>query len=121
MSKAVLVVDDSESIREVVCYTLEKEGYTVSRGLNGLDALHICKNGDFDLIITDLYMPEMDGLEFIKTIRKTSRYEHTPVLFLTTETQLSKKEEAKSAGATGWIVKPFLPEKLITVVKRILR
>ena len=121
MPKNVLVVDDSESIREVVGYTLENEGYSVIKGINGLDALSKCHDHEFDLVITDLYMPEMDGLEFIRTLRKSSRYEHIPVLFLTTESQLAKKDEARAAGATGWIVKPFVPEKLINVVKRVLR
>lgn len=121
MAKTVLVVDDSESIREVVSYTLENEGYSVLRGVNGRDALDQCNHNIIDLVITDLYMPEMDGLEFIRTVRSFQQYKHIPILFLTTESQLSKKTEAKEAGATGWIVKPFVPEKLIGVVRRVLR
>ena len=121
MAKTVLVVDDSESIREVLSYTLENEGYTVCRGENGKDALNQCSKNTFDLVITDLYMLEMDGLEFIRVIRRTQEYKYIPILFLTTESQFSKKEEAKEAGATGWIVKPFVPDKLIGVIRKVLR
>lgn len=120
MAKTILVVDDSESIREVVGYTLEAEGYIVIRGVNGKDALRRFTTSVVDLVITDLYMPEMDGLEFIREIRKSEQNQHIPIIFLTTESQLTKKEEAKLAGATGWIVKPFMPEKLVGIVKRIL-
>ncbi len=121
MAKTILVVDDSESIREVVGFTLEKEGYHVIRGINGKDALTRFQEAYIDMVITDLYMPEMDGLEFIREIRKNELNKHIPILFLTTESQLQKKEEARQAGATGWIVKPFIPEKLIIAVKRVLR
>jgi two-component system chemotaxis response regulator CheY len=121
MAKTILVVDDSESIREVVGYTLEQEGYRVIRGTNGKDALTRFNESEIDMVITDLYMPEMDGLEFIREIRKSDQNKHIPILFLTTESQLQKKEEARQAGATGWIVKPFVPDKLIVAVKRVLR
>jgi len=121
MAKTILVVDDSESIREVVGFTLEQEGFQVIRGINGKDALTRFNETLIDMVITDLYMPEMDGLEFIREIRRSEQNKHIPILFLTTETQLQKKEEAKQAGATGWIVKPFIPEKLIVAVRRVLR
>ena len=121
MTKTILIFDDSESIREVVGFTLEKEGYIVLPCINGKDALGRLSTNAVDLVITDLYMPEMDGLEFIREIRKSDNYKHIPIIFLTTESQLSKKEEAKKAGATGWIVKPFIPDKLIGVVSRVLR
>lgn len=121
MAKTILVVDDSESIRELVGFTLENAGYHVTRCINGKDALINFDKIAVDMVITDLYMPEMNGMEFIKEIRKSDANRHIPILFLTTESQLSKKEEAKQAGATGWIVKPFVPEKLLVIVKRVLR
>ncbi|MCX6271081.1 MAG: response regulator [Bacteroidetes bacterium] len=121
MAKTILVVDDSESIREVVGFTLQNEGFTVIKGNDGRDALKCFDGRPIDLVITDLYMPEMDGLEFIREIRNMSQYKHIPILFLTTESQLSKKLEAKDAGATGWIIKPFVPEKLMNIIRRVIR
>src|SRR5512133_1498243 len=102
MAKTVLIVDDSESIREVVSFTLENEGYKVLIGIDGKDALKFLDGQDIDLIITDLHMPEMDGISLIKEVRKMDKYSRIPILFLTTESQQSKKMEAKDAGATGW-------------------
>ncbi|HAF28062.1 MAG TPA: two-component system response regulator [Bacteroidales bacterium] len=121
MSKNILIVDDSESIREVVSFTLENEGYNVLVGIDGKDALKFLDGNTIDLIITDLHMPVMDGIEFIKEVRKTDFYKRTPILFLTTESQSAKKMEAKDAGATGWIIKPFVPAKLIDALKKVLR
>lgn len=121
MDKNILIVDDSESIREVVNFTLEKEGYTVKTGENGKDAIKYLDGSPLDLIITDLYMPEMDGIELIKQIRNKEEYKGVPILFLTTESQMEKKQEAKNAGATGWIVKPFVPNKLLAAVKKVMR
>lgn len=121
MSKNILIVDDSESIREVVSFTLENEGYNVLIGVDGKDALKFLDGTVIDLIITDLHMPEMNGIEFIKAVRETEKYKRTPILFLTTESQTSKKMEAKEAGATGWIIKPFVPAKLIEALKKVLR
>lgn len=121
MGKTILFVDDSESIREIVQFSLENEGYTVHLGKNGADALQYLNGASIDLIITDLHMPEMNGIELIKEIRKNPYYQRTPILFLTTESQLSKKEEAKNAGATGWIIKPFVPAKLLAAIYKVIR
>lgn len=121
MGKIILFVDDSESIREIVQFTLENEGYQVLLGINGTDALKHLNGNPIDLIITDLHMPEMNGIELIKEIRKISAYRRTPILFLTTESQASKKIEAKEAGATGWIIKPFVPAKLIAAINKVIR
>ncbi|MBN2347720.1 MAG: response regulator [Bacteroidales bacterium] len=120
MKKKVLFVDDSLSIREIVKYTLEIEGYEVLLGNNGKHALDYLNGQNIDVIITDLHMPEMDGIEFIKKIRKIPVYMHTPILFLTTESQINKIMEAKAAGATGWITKPFLPARLIETIRKII-
>lgn len=121
MAKNILIVDDSESIRELVGLTLEMAGYAVSKGCDGVDALSLLDGRELDLIITDLNMPNMDGIQYLKEVRKKAGYSNIPVLVLTTESQQSKKEEAKTAGATGWIVKPFVPEKLLEIVKKVIR
>jgi two-component system chemotaxis response regulator CheY len=121
MAKTILIVDDSESIREVVSFTLENEGYQVLVGVDGKDALKFLDGKDIDLIITDLHMPEMDGIGLIKEVRKMEKYHRVPILFLTTESQAAKKMEAKEAGATGWIIKPFVPAKLLEAINKVLR
>lgn len=121
MGKNILVVDDSESIREVVSFTLQNEGYEVKVGNDGKDALKFFNGDPIDLVITDLHMPEMDGIELIKEIRNKEQYQRIPILFLTTESQATKKKEAKDAGATGWIVKPFVPAKLLAALQKVMR
>ncbi len=121
MGKSILIVDDSESIREVVSFTLENEGYDVMAGVDGKDALKLLDGKSVDLIITDLHMPEMDGIELIRNVRQMEQYKRIPILFLTTESQAAKKLEAKEAGATGWIIKPFVPAKLLAALKKVLR
>lgn len=121
MAKNVLIVDDSESIREVVKFTLESEGFDVMVGIDGKDATKFLDGRNIDLVITDLHMPEMNGIELIKEIRTIDSYKRIPILFLTTESQATKKMEAKEAGATGWIVKPFVPAKLIAAVNKVVR
>jgi len=121
MTKTILIVDDSESIREVVNFTLENEGHDVLIGTDGKDALKHLNGDHIDLIITDLHMPEMDGIEFIKNVRNAENYKSIPILFLTTESQTAKKMEAKDAGATGWIIKPFVPAKLIAAINKVMR
>lgn len=121
MAKTILVVDDSESIREIVSFTLENEGYKVLIGVDGQDALKHLSSGPIDLILTDLHMPVMNGIEFIKTVRGNNDFKTTPILFLTTESQTAKKLEAKEAGATGWIIKPFVPAKLIEAINKVMR
>jgi len=121
MSKNILIVDDSESIREVVSFTLQNEGHNVLIGNDGKDATKHLTGDPLDLIITDLHMPVMDGIEFIKYVRNTAEYKNIPILFLTTESQTAKKMEAKEAGATGWIIKPFVPAKLIAAINKVMR
>ncbi len=119
--KTVLIVDDSESIREVVNFTLQNEGYDVLVAVDGEDALQYLDGRPLDIIITDLHMPNVDGIELIRKVRDMDGYKHIPILFLTTESQASKKMEAKQAGATGWIIKPFVPAKLLSAISRVLR
>jgi two-component system, chemotaxis family, chemotaxis protein CheY len=121
MNKSILIVDDSESIRELVEMTLTSAGYSVLKSVDGTDALRHLDGKPIDLVITDLNMPEMDGISLLKAIRQKEDYAVVPVLLLTTESQAIKKEEARAAGATGWIVKPFMPEKLIAVVQKVIR
>ena len=121
MPKKILIVDDSESIREVVSFTLENEGFEVLVANDGTDALKFLDGREIDMIITDLHMPEMDGITLIKPVREMEAYQRIPILFLTTESQTAKKMEAKEAGATGWIIKPFVPAKLIAALQKVLR
>ncbi len=122
MAKTILIVDDSESIREVVNFTLENAGYNVLVGVDGKDALKYFDGKNvIDLLITDLYMPNMDGIGLIKAVRQDDNYKRIPILFLTTESQREKKMEAKNAGATGWIIKPFVPAKLLSALNKVLR
>ncbi len=119
--KNILVVDDSSSIRELLKITLEAEDYQVTLGVDGVDALKYLDGRRFDLIITDLHMPNMNGLELISEIRKKELYKYVPILFLTTETKADLKLQAKKEGATGWLTKPFDSDKLKRTVKRVLR
>jgi two-component system, chemotaxis family, chemotaxis protein CheY len=121
MGKKILFVDDSESIREIVNFTLVNEGYEVLLSDNGKSALKHLDGQDINLIITDLHMPEMNGIELILEIRRMQKYQRTPILFLTTESQTEKKMEAKNAGATGWIIKPFVPAKLLAAITKVIR
>ena len=121
MAKKILIVDDSESIREVVSFTLENEGYNILSAIDGKDALKHLDGQAIDLVITDLHMPNMNGIELIKEIRNMDSYKRIPILFLTTESQANKKQEAKDAGATGWIIKPFVPAKLIAAINKVVR
>lgn len=120
MAKKVLVVDDSAAIRQSITYVLQQGGYDVSEAKDGLDGLSVLSTMDaVDLIITDVNMPNMDGITFIKKVREEGTYKFTPIIVLTTESQGSKMNEGKEAGATGWIVKPFSSEKLLGVVKKV--
>lgn len=123
MSKIALVVDDSVSMRQMVSFTLKGAGFQVLEGGNGqeaLDRLDQAPGGKVDLIITDLNMPVMDGLSFIRQARTKPAAKFVPILMLTTESGDDKKAEGKSAGATGWIVKPFQPDQLLRVVQKVL-
>lgn len=120
MGKTILSVDDSASIRQMVKFTLTKEGYEVIDASDGVDALGKLGGRKVDMVVTDLNMPNMDGITLIKELRKLPVCKFIPIIMLTTESQDSKKQEGKSAGATGWIVKPFKPEQLVGVVKKVL-
>ncbi|PKP22603.1 MAG: two-component system response regulator [Bacteroidetes bacterium HGW-Bacteroidetes-21] len=120
MSKCILIIDDSESIRELVALTLESAGFFVKKAIDGKDALSYLINNDTQLIITDLHMPNLDGIQLIGEIRKIEQHTTTPILLLTTELSAIKKEEARMAGATGWIVKPFNQQKLLEIIKRLI-
>ncbi len=119
MTKTIMTVDDSASVRQMVSFTLKNEGYTVIEASDGKDALGKLK-GKVDMIITDLNMPNMDGIELIRSVRALPAYKFIPIVMLTTESQASKKQEGKTAGATGWIVKPFKPDQLLAVVRKVL-
>jgi two-component system, chemotaxis family, chemotaxis protein CheY len=120
MPRTALVVDDSASIREMVAFTLREAGFTVLEGVHGADALEKLGNQRADVIITDLNMPVMDGITFIRHLRSRTNSKYTPVLMLTTESQAEKKQQGKAAGATGWIVKPFHPGKLLETIAKVL-
>ena len=120
MARIALIVDDSASMRQMVAYTLRQGGFDVLEGENGQDALNKLPGQKVEIIITDLNMPVMDGIAFIQKVRTMPELKFVPILMLTTETQASKKEEGKAAGATGWIVKPFDPEKLLRTVTKVL-
>lgn len=119
MSKIVLTVDDSKTIREMVSFTLKGQGFEVIEAEDGQQALSVLNGKEVSVIITDLNMPNMDGFELMKKLRADPKYKFTPILMLTTESDDGKKELGKQAGATGWIVKPFNPEKLIQVVNKV--
>ena len=106
-------------MREMVAFTLRKAGYQVREAEDGQKAIEVLKAGPADVIITDLNMPVMDGVTLIRTLRADPKHRSVPILMLTTESDAGKKAEGKSAGATGWLVKPFDPDKLIDVVKRV--
>ncbi|HEX6545625.1 MAG TPA: response regulator [Bryobacteraceae bacterium] len=120
MAKSALVVDDSAAVRQLVSFTLKEAGFEVLEGSNGQEALDQLDKGKVDLIITDLNMPVMDGITFVRNVRSRPANKFTPVLLLTTESQAEKKQEGKAAGATGWLVKPFHPQKLMDVIAKVL-
>lgn len=120
MSKAILAVDDSTSIRQMVAFTLKTSGYEVVEAVDGMDGLNKAKAGSFNLILTDQNMPRMDGLTLVRSLRALAQYATTPILILTTESSDDMKAQGRAAGATGWLVKPFDPQKLIEVVKKVI-
>ncbi len=119
MTRKILAVDDSRTMRDMVTFTLKRAGFEVIEAQDGVDALEKCESAAFDLVITDVNMPNMDGITFIRKLREQDRFKGMPVLILTTESEDSKRQEGRSAGATGWIVKPFDPEKLLQVVNKV--
>ena len=121
MGKRIMTVDDAASVRQLVSFTLQKEGYDVVEASNGKEAVEKLSATTVDMVVTDLNMPEMNGIELIKNLRAQAKYRFIPIIMLTTESQAGAKQEGKAAGATGWIVKPFQPEQLIGVVKKVLK
>ncbi len=119
MAKTIMTVDDSSSIRQLVAFTLRNEGYQVIEAADGTDALQKLQ-GPVHMVVTDLNMPNMDGIQLIRAIRGTAEYRTIPIVMLTTESQDARKQAGKAAGATGWIVKPFRPQQLVGVVKKVL-
>jgi two-component system chemotaxis response regulator CheY len=120
MAKTILAVDDSASIRQMVSFTLKSAGYDVVEAVDGQDGLDKAKTKSVNLILTDQNMPRMDGLTLIKSLRGMPQYASTPILMLTTESSDAMKSQGRAAGATGWLVKPFDPQKLIEVVRKVI-
>ncbi|MEO0034729.1 response regulator [Phaeospirillum tilakii] len=119
MGKCILAVDDSKTMRDMVSFTLRGAGYTVIEAENGVAALRALQGQKIDVVITDVNMPEMDGITLVRRLRGLPSHAGTPILILTTESEQAKKEEGRAAGATGWIVKPFSPEKLLQIVAKV--
>jgi len=116
----ILAVDDSASMRQMVSFTLKGAGYEVLEACDGVEALNKAKSNQVDLVLTDVNMPNMDGVSLIRELRNLPNYKFTPMLTLTTESGQEKKMEGKQAGATGWIVKPFSPDQLLATIKKVL-
>lgn len=116
----ILAVDDSASMRQMVSFTLKGAGHDVVEASDGVEALNYAKGNGVDLVISDVNMPNMDGITLIGELRKLPTYKFTPLLMLTTESSGDKKMEGKNAGATGWIIKPFNPDQLLNTVKKVL-
>jgi two-component system chemotaxis response regulator CheY len=120
MGKTVLVVDDSASIRQVVGIALKSAGYDVLDAADGKDALGKLKGQKIHLVISDVNMPNMDGITFLKELKKLPAYKFTPVIMLTTESQESRKQEGQAAGARAWVVKPFQPAQMMAAVAKLI-
>jgi len=116
----ILAVDDSASMRQMVAFTLTSAGFQVAEAEDGKVALEMAQKEKFNLVLADVNMPNMDGITLVRALRGLADYKFTPLLMLTTESTPEKKQEGKSAGATGWLVKPFNPEQLVSTVKRVI-
>ena len=117
---SILAVDDSASMRQMVSFTLKSAGYNVVEAVDGQDAWEKAGGRSFDLVLTDQNMPRMDGISLTKKLRETPQFKTTPILMLTTESSDQMKQAGRAAGATGWLVKPFDPNKLIEVIKKVI-
>ena len=117
---SILAVDDSASMRQMVSFTLKNAGYNVVEAVDGQDAWEKSASRDFDLVLTDQNMPRLDGLGLTRKLRERPNFKSTPILILTTESSDQMKQAGRAAGATGWLVKPFDPAKLIAVIKKVL-
>lgn len=120
MSKKVMIVDDSASIRQVVGMALRGAGYQVIEACDGKDALSKLNGDKVHLIISDVNMPNMDGISFVKELKQNARYKFTPVIMLTTEAGKDKMMEGKAAGAKAWVVKPFQPPQMLDAVSKLV-
>jgi two-component system chemotaxis response regulator CheY len=118
---SILAVDDSASMRQMVSFTLKSAGYRVVEAVDGQDALEKSAGHHFDLVLTDQNMPRMDGINLTRNLRTQEKFKSTPILILTTESSDQMKQAGRSAGATGWLVKPFDPVKLLDVIKKVIR
>lgn len=116
----ILAVDDSASLRQMVAFTLKEAGHEVIEAADGVAGLEAAKGRPADLVISDINMPNMDGITLVRELRGLPDYKFTPILLLTTESSDEKKQEGRAAGATGWLVKPFDPEKLMATIRRVL-
>lgn len=116
----ILAVDDSASMRQMVAFTLTSAGFQVAEAEDGKVALEMAQKEKFKLVLADVNMPNMDGISLVRALRGLTDYKFTPLLMLTTESTPEKKLEGKNAGATGWLVKPFNPEQLVSTVKRVI-
>ena len=117
---SILAVDDSASMRKMVSFTLRAAGYDVEEAVDGVDALDKAKSRKFDCVVTDVNMPNKDGISLIRDLRALPDYKFIPMLMLTTESGIEKKQEGKAAGATGWMVKPFNPDQLLKTLLKVL-
>ena len=120
MGHCILSVDDSSTMRQMITFTLKGAGFDVLEAGDGLEALEVAKGKKLSLVITDVNMPRMDGITLVQRLRALPEFKFTPILVLTTESDASMKQKGKDAGATGWIVKPFSPEKLLDVVNKVI-
>jgi two-component system chemotaxis response regulator CheY len=118
--KTIMTVDDSASLRQMVSVVLRGGGYQVVESVDGMDALTKVQGQELHLVLTDINMPKMDGLEFTRRLRAMPQYKFVPIVLLTTESTAEKKQQGKAAGATAWIVKPFNPDQLLAVVKKVM-
>lgn len=119
--KTIMTVDDSASLRQMIGVVLRGGGYEVVEAIDGMDALSKLKGQELQLFLTDVNMPNMDGLEFTRQLRAMPQYKFIPIVLLTTESHTDKKQQGKAAGATAWIIKPFDPDQLLAVVKKVMR
>jgi two-component system chemotaxis response regulator CheY len=119
--KTIMTVDDSASLRQMIGVVLRGGGYEVVEAVDGMDALSKLKGQELQLFLTDVNMPNMDGLEFTRQLRAMPQYKFIPIVLLTTESHTDKKQQGKAAGATAWIIKPFDPDQLLAVVKKVMR
>ena len=120
MAKTILIVDDSASLRQVVNIALSGAGYEVIEAADGKDALTKLDGRKIHLIVSDVHMPNMDGISFVKEVKKHPSYKFTPIIMLTTESQEGKKQEGQMAGAKAWVVKPFKPEQMLAAVSKLI-